>query len=145
MKDHHAPTVSNGRVAIDVYSFCVECGIDISEQFLPYPLTGLSMCKKHSYSIVLHNRLSEAEKRVVMTSILAICLDEKRKVDTLITEFRSEKNKRMTRRLLMPAKTFRIEYARWKKLGGLRPSFLAIRFGVPLVDVMSRMMDLGLI
>ena len=74
-------TIVTHEVAVNIRGFCNKCGITISDHALAYPIVGASMDKNGDYAIVLNNRLAEPQKRVVLASILAICLEARRRVD----------------------------------------------------------------
>lgn len=137
-------TIVTLEVAVNIRGFCNKCGITISDHALAYPIVGASMDKNGDYAIVLNNRLAEPQKRVVLASILAICLEARRRVDCLMTECLDDDLAMLTRRLLMPEKSFRAEYSRLEYLGCLRLSALAVQFDVPLNEVLARIHDLDL-
>lgn len=132
------------KVAIDIRHFCETYGIDIAEEELAYPVVGVSKDGPDGFSILLHEGMTEPQKRVVIASMLATCLSAKAKVGCLMTEERDTKIAAMARQLLMPEQDFRRESERLAWLGCLRPSALAVQFDVPLCEVLSRAHDLNL-
>lgn len=138
-------TTINTTVAIDIRGFCDKCKIRITERRLCYPIAGAGADTDNEYRIVLHKDLTEEQKRVVIASILAGCLEEGCRTDCLMTDCRDDELARIARRLLLPERPFRAEYDRLESLGnGLRLSALAVRFDVPLTEVLARIHDLAL-
>lgn len=129
---------------IDIRAICRDSlGIDIQERKLTYPVVGASR-DGDCYEIIVDGRLPEAQKRVVIASIIAVCWEADERVDCIMTECREKSLAKKARRLLMPKKSFRAEYDRLADLGSLRFSALAVIFNVPLDEVMCRAHDLHL-
>lgn len=131
-------------VCIDIRTICTDqLGIDIQERKLTYPVVGASR-DGDPYQIILDGRLPETQKRVVLASILAVCLETGERASCIMTECRDKSLERKARELLMPKKSFKAEHERLSSLGKLRYSALAVLFNVPLDEVMGRVKDLHL-
>lgn len=131
-------------ICIDIREICRDrLGIDIQERKLTYPVVGASR-DGDRYEIIVDGRLPEAQKRVVLASILAACLEAGERTDCIMTECRDKPLAKRARTLLMPKESFRAEYDRLSDLGSLRYSALAVIFNVPLDEVMCRVHDLRL-
>ena len=75
---------------IDIRAICRDSlGIDIQERKLTYPVVGASR-DGDCYEIIVDGRLPEAQKRVVIASILAACWEADERVDCIMTECREK-------------------------------------------------------
>lgn len=129
--------------AIDIRGFCAKLGVDIREKRLSYPVVGASQ-DGDRYEIVLDSRLQEAQKRVVLASILAACLEGHDRIGCIMTECRDKSLAKKARELLLPKKPFTAEYERLADMGKLRYTAMAVIFNVPLDEVICRAHDLRL-
>lgn len=139
-----ATTKTEMTVSIDIRSICADrLGIKIQERKLTYPVVGASR-DSDCFEITLDSRMSETWKRVILASILAVCLETGERTGCIMTECRDKPLAKRARGLLMPEESFRAEYERLECLGKLRFTALAVLFDVPLDEVMYRAKDLHL-
>ena len=129
--------------AVDIRGFCATLGVDIREKKLSYPVVGASRDGAR-YEIVLDRRLQETQKRVVLASILAACLEANERIGCIMTECREKSLAKKARELLLPKKPFKAEYERLADMGALRFSAMAVIFNVPMAEVVCRVRDLHL-